>query len=255
LVLNYSTDDPWNPAYRATWFMEALRRYTTVFTPRADTLDDFRQLGCRDVRVLPFAFDTQLIPPMPEHRQPPDCDILFVGGADRDRVPIMQAVAESGLKLKLFGGYWDRHPVLKRYWAGNCDIRTIVAETWRAPVNICLVRRANRDGHVMRTFEIAAAGGFIVAEDTADHRRIFGGDGECVLYFRTVPELIAKAVWALEHPAERERMAVDARRRITAGGNTYLDRLRTMLSASGGPVQTRASAGSGGGVPCPEPLF
>ena len=25
-VINYSTDDPWNPAFRASWFLSALRR-------------------------------------------------------------------------------------------------------------------------------------------------------------------------------------------------------------------------------------
>src|SRR5689334_13746127 len=33
-VVNYLTDDPWNPAHRAPWFMKALPGYELVFTPR-----------------------------------------------------------------------------------------------------------------------------------------------------------------------------------------------------------------------------
>ena len=52
-----------------------------------------------------------------------------------------------------------------------------------AKVNLCLVRRAKRDGHVMRSFEIAAVGGCMLAQDTDEHREIFGPEGEAVRLF------------------------------------------------------------------------
>jgi hypothetical protein len=48
----------------------------------------------------------------------------------------------------------------------------------------CPVRRASRDGHIMRSFEIAAVGGCMLAQDIDEHREIFGSEGEAVVYFR-----------------------------------------------------------------------
>ena len=61
---------------------------------------------------------------------------------------------------------------------------TIRAASASAKVCLCLVRRANRDGHTMRSFEAAAIGGCILAEDTADHREIFGPEDYAARYFR-----------------------------------------------------------------------
>ena len=36
----------------------------------------------------------------------------------------------------------------------------------------------------MRSFEIAAVGGCLLAQDIDEHREIFGSEGEAVVYFR-----------------------------------------------------------------------
>src|SRR5580700_2756053 len=51
--LNYLTDDPWNPSFRARWFLEALPMYDTVFSARRANIPDLENLGCRTVRYLP----------------------------------------------------------------------------------------------------------------------------------------------------------------------------------------------------------
>jgi hypothetical protein len=47
-------------------------------------------------------------------------------------------------------------------------------------MNPCLVRRSNRNGHVLRSSEIAAIGGRIVTEDTVEHPQLLGPDGDAV---------------------------------------------------------------------------
>jgi len=105
--------------------------------------------------------------------------------------------------------------------------------TRAAKVNLCLVRRANRDGHVMRSFEIAAAGGCMLAEDTGEHREIFGPDGEAVLYFRSAREAAERALWLLSMPDERARLAAAIRARAGRPNNSYRARLTSMLQAAG----------------------
>jgi spore maturation protein CgeB len=82
----------------------------------------------------------------------------------------------------------------------------------------------------MRTFEVPAVGSCMLTEDTPEHREIFGQDGEAVVYFNTVTEMVEKTHWLLHHDQERQRLAQNAHLLITQGQNTYGDRLKTMLS-------------------------
>lgn len=229
--INYSTDDPWNKAHRAPWHLQALPHYDVVFTPRRANTDDFRALGCTDVRYLPFAYDDELFASALSPEAVTAYDVLFVGGADRDRAAFMRAFMASGLRTALAGNHWHRFPQFGGSDLGPTDVGAMRRLTAAAAVNLCLVRRANRDGNVMRSFEIPAAGGFMAAEDTPEHREIFGPEGDCVLYFTTPQTAIDKVHWALAHPAERQRMARAAHQLITAGGQTYRDRLLHMLAA------------------------
>ena len=54
--LNFLTDDPWNPAHTAPWFMRALPHYDVVFSPRRANLQDLCAAGCPRVEWLPFAY-------------------------------------------------------------------------------------------------------------------------------------------------------------------------------------------------------
>jgi len=234
-VINYSTDDPWNPNLRASWFLNALPAYDVIFTPRRANLEDFRSCGVRAVRYLPFAYHTDVHRPGAENTSAGEpSDVIFVGGCDDDRLPLIGALIDAGLDVALFGGYWDRHSKTRPHWRGIADQDTIRSDSAAARVCLCLVRRANRDGHVMRSFEAAAIGGCILAEDTADHRELFGPEDEAVRYFRSVAELVQQAKFLLADPELRRRLSFQLCKRMAAGQHTYADRLATMLRSPEG---------------------
>jgi spore maturation protein CgeB len=232
--LNYSTDDPWNKAMRAPWYLRALPEYDAVFTTRSANLECFRNIGVAAVHYLPFGYDDELFPGPVEKLAAPRHDVLFVGGADRDRISFMAQFLKSGLSVALVGGYWDRVPATRPYSLGRQPPEVLARLTASARINLCLVRRANRDGHVMRSFEIAALGGVMLAEDTTEHREIFGPDGQAVVYFRTPEDAAARARALLADDAERARLSVAARQCVAAGLHTYRDRLNAMLAIAGG---------------------
>lgn len=231
VCMNYLTDDPWNPSHYAPWFFEALRQYDAVFSPRRANLEQLRNLGC-GAFYLPFAYAPELyFPEVPpdEMRTRFDCDVLFYGGADQDRLPYIEALVDAGLNVHLYGGYWERYPRFRHAFRGTADTQTLRWAISGARVTLCLVRRANRDGHVMRTFEASAMGACMLAEDTEEHRAIFGEDGEAVVYFQSVEDVVEKARQLLVSAAERERLAKNVYERIVGGENTYQDRLCTMI--------------------------
>ena len=66
-------------------------------------------------------------------------------------------------------------------------------------------------------------------EDTQEHRELFGDEGQAAVYFRDIPDMVAKTKWLLEHDLERRRIAGAAHRLIISGKHTYQDRLCRML--------------------------
>lgn len=233
--LNFLTDDPWNPAHRAPWFLEALPLYDQVFTPRRANIDDLRRLGCQRVHYLPFAYAPHIHFP---EQVPPDersrfvCDVLFYGGADKDRLPYVLALLDAGLTVHLYGGYWDRNPRTRPYFKGHADPATLRKAVAGAQITLCLVRQANRDGHVMRTFEAPAMGACMLTEDTDEHRALFGDSGVTTVHFSSPDDLVAEVKWLLARPQDRRRMAQAAYALITEGSHSYADRLHELLSTS-----------------------
>jgi spore maturation protein CgeB len=230
--LNYLTDDPWNPAHRAAWFLSAAPQYDYVFSPRRATLGDLRRLGCMSACYLPFAYAPEVHfreTPTNGERARIQSDIIFAGGADRDRVPYMESLIQAGFDVALYGGYWERYTQTAPAARGQVKAVTLRKAVGAAKVALCLVRRANRDGNVMRSFELPAMGACMLTEDTEEHHEIFGDDGETVAFFRTREEMVEKLRWLLAHEDVRRRLKESAHRVVTAGRNTYRDRLEAML--------------------------
>lgn len=229
-IINYSTDDPWNPALRSSWFLRTIPEYDHIFSTRRSNMKNFKQSGCRGVSWLPFAYH----PPIHYHVKGDlsewKSDIAFVGGADTDRVPVIAALILQGYTLSLWGGYWDRFQETKKAARGMADVEALRKVLSGTACALTLVRRANRDGHAMRTYEVAAIGAPSLAEDTEEHREILGEEGITALYFKNDRELMEKCQWLVKHREESSALGSRLRARIMSGQNTYGDRLKEMVS-------------------------
>jgi hypothetical protein len=230
--VNFLTDDPWNPAHHAPWFLRALPAYDIVFSPRHANQADLTRAGVARVEYLPFAYS-----PSAHRHDPPGtedearkfrADVLLAGGADDDRVRLVTPLIRAGLNVALYGGYWDRHAATRTSARGFLDAAGLRRATSAAAVCLGLVRRANRDGHSMRTFEVPAMRGCLLAEDTPDHRDLFGSDDEG-RYVRGADDIVDRTRALVADPRRRERLIAQAHDRITGGRHTYADRLSVML--------------------------
>jgi spore maturation protein CgeB len=231
IVCNFMTDDPWNPGIRKRWLFASLQAYDAVFTPRRANLGDLAALGVPQVEYLPFGYDEKHFHCDDIRVDSSTTDVLLVGGADEDRLPFARELLDHDMKFRVYGAYWNRMLRGHASALGIGDVAAISRATNEAKVSLCLVRRANRDGHVMRSYEIPASGGCMLAEDTEDHRNMFGSEGECVLYFTDPADALAKARTLCADVGLRRSLARAARQRITNGANTYTDRLRTIVES------------------------
>jgi spore maturation protein CgeB len=231
---NFLTDDIFNPVHHAPWFLSALPEYDQIFSPRLANIADLQTAGSRKASYVPFAYAPEIHFPEPPSGLSESAkyaaDVFFAGGADNDRLPYMTAMIREGFKVALYGGRWERYRETRPAALGLADPQTVRKAAAGAKLSLCLVRRANRDGHSMRSFELPAMRTCMVVEDTPEHRAIFGPPGHAVEYFQTGEELLATAKRLIGDEAERERLAATCHARICDAQNTYRDRLTIMLA-------------------------
>jgi spore maturation protein CgeB len=248
ILVNYATDDPFNRKTSGRDIVDGIPFYDFYICSKRAIVDDVRRAGCPNVFFLPFGYEPTIHFPeaaaTPEEAERYSSDVTFIGGADADRCPFFEALVDAipSLRLHLYGGYWDRHPRLRKYHRGVAlgrEYRLVMGGTKIAP---CLVRRANRDGHVMRTFEIPACGAFLLAESTDEHQSLFQ-DSPAMTYFSTPEELVESVRYYLLHQAERARIAHLGHEKIVRGRNTYKDRVEQILGCA---TKSAAAPAAGG---------
>jgi spore maturation protein CgeB len=234
-LVNFLTDDPWNPSNTATFFWDCLREYDLVANPRKANLEQLRAHGCRRVEYLPFGYnpDYHFIEenPTPEEVNRFTCEVAILGGADEDRVPLARALAAAKMDLALYGGYWDRYPDLKRFHRGNVFGRHLRLAVLLAKCQVCMGRKANRDGHAMRSIEFPAMGACLLTENTEEHQSLYGEPGETVLYWKNELELVEQASVLLANEVLCQSLRTALHQRMVLDGkHTYAARLERMVS-------------------------
>jgi len=122
---NYLTDDAWNSSQRSPWFFRALAQYDHIFTPRRANLSDLRSVSRANVSYVPFAYDPELFYRVSLDAQQKEAfvsDVMFAGGADADRVAYIRALSAAGVRVGLYGSYWERFPDTRALTRGQASI-------------------------------------------------------------------------------------------------------------------------------------
>ena len=192
---------------------------------------------------LPLACDTHVYYPIDNQQK--DIDILFVATlyTSKKRMQLIQSVVNNfpNAKILIYGWYkpFVKNPVKwlfreKRYIFKNVNIppKTVNELFARSKVALNIHHEQTFRGANQRVFEASGAGCYQVCDANPYIESLFP-NGEIGLYHNEA-ELIDQLRWAL-NPAntqEREQRAKAAQQIITEE-NTFLSRVRTMLSVIG----------------------
>lgn len=232
--VNYATDDPFNLRNSTPALLASIPIYDLYASPRRANLGDLTAKGARRVAFVRFGYKPGLHFPEAAHGGQGarfDADLAFIGGCDETRALFVEEILRRmpRLKLALYGGYWDRSRLFRSFYRGFAVGRDFRLAVSGARIVLNLVRRANRDGHVMRTFEVPACGGCMLAERTQEQLELFE-DGREAVFFDDVEEMVARVEWLLKDESARQRIALAGLRRVRDGRHTYEDRLHELLS-------------------------
>jgi spore maturation protein CgeB len=234
-VVNYATDDPFNDRNSDGWLREAIPEYDLYACTKRAIMSDVRAAGCERTAFVRFAYNPDLH--FPEYAASAseasafESDVVFVGTADADRLPYLDALLSiPGLRLALYGSYWERQPERYRRHARGIAIgRSYRLALSGAKIALGLLRSANRDRHTMRTFEIPACGAFLCAQRTDEHQEILR-DGAEAVFFDDLDELKSQVTRYLSGNDARTQIAAAGFQAVTQGAHTYADRIVQMAS-------------------------
>lgn len=163
--------------------------------------------------------------PLPEAlRERWEDSIVFVGHYEPETEAGVLALVEAGLPVTVYGhAPWFRSPNRSRLGdrlRGLLGNEEYVYALKGSRVGLCFVSVLNYNQTASRSFEIPGCGTFLLATRSPQHLECYR-EGEEAEFFGDHEELVRKARYYLEHPAEREAMARRGCERTLASGYSW----------------------------------
>lgn len=231
-LVSYSPDDMFNPNNQTSFYKRCIPLYDVHITTKSYNVAEFEHAGAQKVIFIDNAFcEFTHKPPIVsdaerEHFGGP---VGFIGTYEKQRAKSLRVIADAGIKVKIWGE-WPasfRHP--------NLEImhQSLLAEDYAKAIysfdiNLCFLRKENRDLQTTRSMEIPACGGFMLAERTTEHLRLFE-EGKEADYFSDNEELLRKIRLYLANPRKRLSVALAGREKCISAGYSNTARLGKTL--------------------------
>lgn len=242
-IAAFHPDDPFNVTWlrgpshpRARYQMRSVDHYF-IWSERL--VERIERAGARAVTYLGFACDPDLMRPLEirdEDRARFGADVSFVGNWDPKREAWLAPLAHAkDVSLAVWGPDWKRNARDARVIAscrgeaprGDDLVRAVLCS--RASINV--LRPQNETAENMRTYEIPACGGVMLAEWSVQQERVFR-EGVEAAYARGPEELAERARQMARWPREAlATMGAAALRRSSE--HTYRARARSIRSLLG----------------------
>lgn len=196
VIIWYSEDDMMNPRMRTRQIERALPLFDLWVTTKSFNAKPMEMptLGAKKVLFVNNSCDPQLhrsIKVTEEERILFGGGISFIGSFEAPRAHSLLYLAKRGLNVRIWGNGWgswvNRHPnlIVENRPIYNEDyVKAISASS----INLCFLRKANRDLQTCRSIEIPSCSGFMLHERNSEITNLYREAKEAV-YFSSDEEL------------------------------------------------------------------
>lgn len=233
-IVGYSPDDMGRRHNLSRPFLEHLPLYDLFFTTKSYNVSELETAGAPRVLFVDNAYDSYDHHPFPvdeTSRVRLGGAVGFVGSHEEERAGLIHTLAAAEVPVRVWGNGWQALNAPPQ--ALHLEHKPLFGADYAAAmqafdINLCFLRKANRDLQTTRSIEIPACGGFMLAERSAEHQRLFQ-EGEEAEFFSDGAELLDKARYYLAHPEQRQRIAAAGRRRCLEGGYSNHHRMHDMV--------------------------
>lgn len=236
-IVSYTLDDVMNKRNSSIYFRKSIGLYDFYFTNKKYNVEELLSMGAKNVHYFPNGYSSHVHRPVittEREKQFYGAEVALIGSYEKERVELIRYLAENDIRVKIWG--WGRNPARSgmnhpnitftgKYVYGD-EYAKVVCST---DINLCFLRKENRDTETTRSIEIPACGGFMLAERTIDHQALFEENQEAV-YFSSREELLEKINYYLKHTQERERIGLMGLERCIKSQYCYRYQLKNIFS-------------------------
>jgi spore maturation protein CgeB len=242
-VMNYYPDNPYigvpldprKPSTQRRDLIEVLKQYSTVWMWEESLLRRLRGEGVEG-EFLPFGVDPEQF--RPEGKGEPffceacGCEhaVVFVGTCTAARLKEIESIRKH--PVAIWGNGWPK----AWGWGSGHRVhppvygRKLARIYGAAPVALNVLNAESLEGHNMRTFEVPASGGVMLARYTKAQAQFFP-EREAAVYYKSASDIDAKIEELLADAALRARIRREAVR--LAAAHTYDLRAAEILQHAG----------------------
>ncbi|WP_298780282.1 glycosyltransferase [uncultured Polaribacter sp.] len=156
----------------------------------------------------------------------------FVGNPDSNRAEIINGLADKQIHIVVFGENWNKFlkpsSYIEVYPQVNGDAYWETLAKYRVQINI--FRPHNINSHNMRTFEVPAIGGIMLAPKSIEHEAFFKNNEDCFIY-SNFNDLVSKVTYVLNLSFEEATIIrKNARKKSVSQGYSYVARTQELLT-------------------------
>jgi hypothetical protein len=226
-TVSYMIDNAFGPRRDPGWrlYMKDIPHFDLHVVQRDKNIADYMERGARNVLKIQTAYEPTI------HFPPPDGitdaernrGISFIGTSYDDRPAFLTRLwREFSLPVVISGDrMWkarlDPDAAAALYTGSELYGKDYREAVWRSKINLSFITHSNQDEFVHKSFEIAACGGFLLAERSDGHMARFREDEEAV-FFTGFDECLEKIRRYLPDEAARTRIAAAGRARAVRDG-------------------------------------
>lgn len=235
-IVWYAEDDMMSRRHGSVWLDRSLDLFDLWVTTKSFNAapHEMPARGVRRVLFVNNSYDPEIHRPVAvdeADRARWGAEVSFVGTYEAPRAASLRFLAENGIGVRVWGNGWERFgpPLpglrIERRAAYDDDFARILCAS---RINLCFLRKANRDLQTTRSVEIPACGAFMLHERNAEITELFAEDRHAA-YFGTNGELLAACRRWLADEAGRSVIAAAGLRRVAEARLSHRDMVERVL--------------------------
>lgn len=223
--------------------------YDHIFCQGTEAIELLDQEGIQGAQWIPMACDPNEHRPVElsaEEKEHYGNDVVFVGSYYPNRAELFEGLVN--FDLGIWGPGWEKlesKSKLRKCIKGSHTPPSEWLKIYSASKIVLVTHYQGPDKRLPvyqaspRIFEAMACGAFTVSDNQRDVFSLFK-DGEHLICFDNPGELVEKIEHYLDHPDERERIALQGREEVLKN-HTYEHRIEKLLSIVGKKKYTQVS--------------
>tara|TARA_B100000768_G_scaffold180590_1_gene200976 strand:- start:1790 stop:2833 length:1044 start_codon:yes stop_codon:yes gene_type:complete len=223
ILIHYTPDSILAPGMSNSCFSNAIEAYDHIITTKTQDLESYKINRAQNIILSQQGYDPNIhskISLNQDDYQKFNSDVVFIGHCMKYRLELAEYLKkELDIDIKIFGTGWDNKKIsndLKKRFFGPAIGINYAKAINGSKIALGLLNHEAKDEITTRSFEIPSCGGFLLAERTDQHKKIFREDIDAA-YFSSKSELVQKVKYFLENEYERNKIKASGYKRVTEG--------------------------------------